>query len=249
LTWNDVYGYTDSTPSVLVDAIEHRYFLTSFESMVTYKNGGYTYDENDRLILDDNGNPVPFVYQEGDFCYPSRELTDASASGNDEFESGFVFNNSNLVYFNLTDNEGTQITEKISPRGFTYEDGRLVNRIYTEGILFPSELTFEFSTVHATDYAASRPVLFSDGHYHILFRDLNAQNPFVDMPMKMRSSTADGGFTVTTMTATPRLDAGIYSSYRIKDADKIAVINNAQNAEFFVWDFATQRPLCHKIRK
>lgn len=230
LTWDDMDG-TNININEKYSYIRYSDFLLSSTDTLKRKNTSGV-----------DGLPVTL----DNFIYLSGKVTNET-SNNNEFKSGYMFNNigGSMIYARPNVSGDIIIYEHIEPVGCSYSNGRIIHKIRSRiNNIYEKEYTFLYDSLIAGDFVVSQPYK-SSGRYKFLFRKENeVLNNTINISGLMKNINGDD-FAVNSFNVTGNATNGVYCFVSISDDTAISQVDSADKTEFFFWD-SNMRPLTHK---
>lgn len=243
--YNDMCQFEEENADKITDNLKE-YIVTIKQIYSNIQNKLYTEEQTLNILS-----------QVMDFDYISQNLSD-ELTNNDDFESGYIFNNVNLAKFNCKFNSATEYSELFIPNGFIYTNGKFVHNINpSKRRVIQAGFYFEYDSLSPLDIAVSKPLTTaSKNSYLFLIARQNNEVTGLETIGGFMKNTVGNSFAINNYTMNSEFYLAIqtndgttekiYELMNITDTDVLSHINNSDSTQLYFWD-ENMRPLSGKL--
>ena len=230
-TWNDVEkintlvdiqtedGVVQTTITIKVSSIKYTYFLTTTETAVTQK-GVNT------------------------FVYPSGKLKGTDAT-DETYYSGYSFLKFSIQLVGI--NQATTDIRWFINKGYSYENGRIVNTVETNINGIFEYYKFPYDSIKNMPMTVSKPLYNSAKEcYYMIFND-GSEYATRDTTSLWIKTKANGATDVKKGIAEVEKVCGKYVMKKITDQSLIEKLTNSEDTSIYIWN--EMKPMTYVIDK
>ena len=230
-TWDDVEkfntgvniqtedGVVETTVTVKVNSIKYTYFLTTTETTVTQK-------------------------KVDTFVYPSGKLKGTDAT-DETYYRGYSFLEFPIQLGRV--NPATTDMRWFVNKGYTYEDGRIVNTVETNINGIFEYFEFPYDSLKNMPMSVSRPLYNSSKNcYFMIFND-GSEYATRDTTSLWIKTKANGATDVKKGIAEVEKVCGKYVMKKITDQSLIEKLTNSEDTSIYIWN--EMKPMTYVIDK